>query len=258
MKESLAQLIAMVGFGNRFLLKNKLPWRFFKKNEAFKHTQKINFKDSDGQDFDSLKKWFVHLKKQNCQRLSLIFYTSSEDDFKQAYYVGGGGIWKILAHFEDQTEVYEANWKPLKKSEQGQPLSWQVNYQSVAVKKEQLQSQDLQQIQMHMLKVLSDLQKFLVDRRKVLSSRWCMYALRVLVQRASLDKKEITTFLPQDIYKESALKIMTAIASAWLFSGPLVWDTVKFKGEDQTRYENLLKKLYDVYVQGIQAAVNEF
>lgn len=255
MKESLAQVIAIVGFGNRFLINKKLPWRFFKKNEAFKHTQKIKFTEKDKEEFTTLKSWFADLKKQNCQKLSLSFQPSSEEDFKEAYFVGGGGEWKILAHFEDHIQVYQAVWRPVKKSERGQPLTWEVQYQSVEEVPEKMVSMDLRIIQVEMFKALSELQNFLVNRRKILSSRWCMHAMRVLGQTSSLGKKEVTTLLPGDVYLQEALKIITAIESAWLFSGPLVWDSVQFQGKDQIQYEQLLKALYRIYVEGILASV---
>jgi len=114
MKDEIAQITALVGYGNAFLQGKSVS--FDKNHPAGFHYFNIRFVEKLPEDLlarktilaDDPNLWFKYLKDKNVSRLYLSFQPSTDlglEDHISSAFVGGGSQWTIIAEKGDKCEI---------------------------------------------------------------------------------------------------------------------------------------------------------
>jgi hypothetical protein len=125
MTGTVAQLIALISFGNEFLNTGILPDSFYPNNSAFQFCKAVEYIAYKKSLFHDKPKeiiiandpieWFRFLKKDSCIKLKL-YFKNSEDQLRIADYqstglVGGGGTWFIESVYDNHSNFWANNWE---------------------------------------------------------------------------------------------------------------------------------------------------
>ncbi|WP_412468250.1 hypothetical protein [Pedobacter sp. KLB.chiD] len=268
---TLAQLIAMVGYGNQCIENPRSHPNFFKQNSTFQYCNQVFFTAEKRKTFfpstkittvaENPLEWYTYLSHEGCQALRL-YYEGSESssnnaDYQMAGMVGGGGTWGIETIYPKYSDMWYAGWK-VTKEPGGDNRIWSVEYRKVEYK-----------IQ------LRNLQLELETRRKLLSGT--LLAITDFANRigrenyVSVFLKALETLndpnpeasfyhpdlLPELVYNLEERQLLFAASRAWVFGGMGSWnDMVMDDGELDKEYQHLSSALYSAINQAIIAALN--
>jgi len=260
MKDEIAQIMALVGYGNAFL--QGIQVSFDKNHPAGFHYFNIRFVEKLPENLlarktilaDNPNLWFKYLKDNNINRLYLSFQTSTDlglEDHISSAFVGGGSQWNIIAEKGDKYDIWQTKWQ----MEFGdlkvyyfQALK-DINLPKIA-------KTTVDQAKLYLREILKDMVAFTVKSEldnweKVFQGAQDFLSIedpsRLLQQG----------FLPESCFSLEAKQILAACDQAWVFGGMGSWNDV-VRVHDYDLYTRLSANLYDTLCKSMIAAINSY
>lgn len=266
---TLAQLIALVSYGNAYLKADREPKNFYPENSTFQFCNSVVFVDvkkffrvTETEVAADPLRWLSWLKEGNCRGLYLT-YTPTPDpqltDHIAVAFVGGGGTWQVAAVFSKSVHYWLCRWE-VTESETSDNKIWKVTYGRVAAKKpvSELFSKELSP---YKKKFESALQQIVVfaDRQGLGGfAKSFRDGLDALSSSEPMSRCYHRDLLPDTGFGLEAKQLIGASCAAWVFGGMGSWSDLSFDGEDQNEYERLSKELYAVINSSVEKSVNSF
>ncbi|MCW4468556.1 hypothetical protein OGH69_06255 [Flavobacterium sp. MFBS3-15] len=271
MTGTLAQIIALVSYGNAYLEKGEIGESFSDTNSTFTFCNKVDFRTftkgflsktpKEEVVADNPEEWFAYMKQSGCRKLAL-YYQSSEDqglakDHQLAGFIGGGGTWYIEAVYDKYSNYWASRWEVTRKGAEDNRI-WSVSYGMVSGKQA---THDLlidREITKEKLgETLEDIAAFAKSREL---GNWAAIferataALDSPVPGESYYHKDL---FPEGHYDLLSQQLLSGAGSAWVFGGMGSWNDLGFDNdEDNHRYNALSGKLYSMINMSIVAGVN--
>ena len=208
--------------------------------------------------------WFEYLKQRGFESLRLTYGPSNDPnvdgtrvtDRMLVGFVGGGGRWLIQANKSGTSDYWEANWKVGDQQREDRRI-WQVTYGRVARNRPIGGSDqaDLQVLRENFRNVLEEIKAFAMKKNLAGFANCFARGLEDLGGGSSANgfHKEL---LNASILPSSAIQLLSAAQSSWVFGGMGSWNDLGFDGQDQETYERLSEALYTMANQAIVAAAN--
>ncbi|WDF55563.1 hypothetical protein [Mucilaginibacter sp. KACC 22063] len=271
MNGTLAQLIAIVSYGNEYLVNDNLASDFYDTNSTFQFCNRVQFWDTvlkksffkksvePGVVAGDPVKWFENLKQDGFKKLKLVYKPSDDQsfakDYKLAGFVGGGGKWFIEAiNSNNSSTFWESDWQVTNQNASDRKI-WTVNYLNrfTAESTGDIKD-DVAEIQQTLKKVLSDIAEFAYKNELTNWGDWFTKAYDAL--NAGEPEKDFyhTDIIINKNYSLQARQVFFSSAKAWVFGGMGSWNDLGFsKPEDQTKYETLSDLLYQTIIRSIVA-----
>ncbi|WP_421938771.1 hypothetical protein [Pedobacter sp.] len=268
---TLAQLIAMVGYGNQCIANPRSHPEFFQQNSSFKYCHQVFFTAEKRKNIFSSSKlttiaenpleWFAYLSGEGCQALRLYYEgsgsVSNSADHRMAGMIGGGRTWVIETIYPKFSDLWYGGWKVTKELASDKRI-WSVEYRKV---EEEIQTRNLQ---LDLDKQRQLLSKTLVAIRDF-ASRICQenYARVFLKALETLDNQNPETgfyhpdLLPEQVYSLEERQLLFAACRSWVFGGMGSWNDMALDdGQLGQEYQYLSSVLYSAINQAIIAALN--
>jgi len=260
MKDEIAQIMALVAFGNAYLQGKQVS--FEKNHPAAFHYDNIRFVESLPEDLLARKtiiaknpnEWFRLLKENKVNRLYLSFKSSSSiglDDHISSAFVGGGSQWYIIAEKGDKCDIWQTKWQ----MEFGDlKVYYYLLLKNVDLPK--LPKTTLEQAKKYLAEILKDM----IDFTNVNNlENWVNVFQKAQDLLSTEDSLLLIQkdFFPNDCFDLEAKQILTASDQAWVFGGMGSWnDVVHVNNYDL--YTRLSANLYDTLCKAMIAAINSY
>lgn len=137
---NVAQIIALISHGNRFLERREVD-AFYPENSTFQHCESVDFRLVTKKRLfvggltsivaNTPNEWFEHLAVTECENLRFRYRNSSMEsgtqDYNLAGMVGGGGEWSIEAVYGSASASWTCAWNVFD-PDQPDGRIWQVHY----------------------------------------------------------------------------------------------------------------------------------
>ena len=238
MNDIIAQVIAIIGYGNDYLQVGNLLYDF-DSNCIFQYCKSVDFiyqkkkglfsKKVEMLVADSPTGWFKYLNEKGCLKLRLHFKSQRSDDYMTAGFVGGGGIWLIETVFEDHSDFWNAEWSSINQNAPDNKI-WQVKYKCISKDRPTIDKQyDLLEIKTRLKNSLTQIESFALEENLEYWGKLFESARRLLV---------------------------FAAFSSFVFGGMGSWNDGVAK--NHKKHKELSKILYEDIVDAIVSAVNSF
>ncbi|WP_448702255.1 hypothetical protein ACFGVR_07965 [Mucilaginibacter sp. AW1-3] len=268
MTGSLAQVIALVSFGNEFLTTGSLPDNFYPDNSVFQYCKSINFFDFK-KGFLRTKqimvaedptKWLDFLKSDGCKKLRLSFQEDGtlEQDHKLAAFVGGGGLWLIEAINSDGYSTLWANkWEVIDPDAADRKI-WGISY--IAIQKNQAGSTtqtDLSIVKGEFSDCLHTIADFAYKNNLLSWGAIFDKANDTLSNNNPISEDYYKDFIIDKNYSLLARQLLISAKKAWVFGGMGSWNDMWFESDEENKvYSELSANLYENVNNAIIAAIN--
>lgn len=268
---TLAQLIAMVGYGNQCIANPRSHPNFFQQNSTFQFCNQVFFTAEKRKNFFSSSKlttlaenpleWYSYLSGEGCQALRL-YYEGSESgsnnaDHRMAGMIGGGGTWVIETLYPKNSDLWYGGWKVTEESRIDNRI-WSVEYRKVEY---EIQSRNLQFDLDNMRKLLSETLLAITDFANRIGQK--NYAMVFVKAMQTLDDSnpEIgfyhSDLLPEHVYSLEERQLLFAACRAWVFGGMGSWNDMALDdGPLEQEYQQVSSALYSAINQAVIAALN--
>jgi hypothetical protein len=267
MTETLAQVIALTGFGNDFLKNGTILTDFNTSNTTFQFCTKVDFREFEKNIF--LKKpkesliaknpieWFQFLKSDGCKHLRL-YFEYPKDQKLTGLFVSGGS-WLIEAVYENHSNYWANRWELTRKNASDGKI-WTVIYGLTGENQHISNMQiDNQIIKEKLRQTLTEIADFAY--RQDLKS-WGGQFEKAKLTLDSLKPERTychTDLIPEDRYSLTAKQIIYSACSAWVFGGMGSWNDLCFESkEDKKIYDRLSDQLYSNINEAIIAGINTY
>lgn len=213
---------------------------------------------------DDRSAWFRYLKERGFTSLRLTYGPSNDPnvdgkgvtDRMLVGFVGGGGRWLIQANKSSTADDWEARWE-VGDQQRTDKRIWQVTYGRIARShpRDTVEQADLCVIHDRLRSVLGEIRAFAVKHDLEGFANCFARGLEDLGSESPENgfHKEL---LNASLLPVSAIQLLSAAQSSWVFGGMGSWNDLGFDGQDQARYERLSEELYIVVNQAIVAAAN--
>jgi len=272
----IAQLIALVSYGNEFFATGNIANDYFPANSTFTYCNTADFRIIRKRFLSSEKKesvvaenpleWFRWLKVNGCQRLRLS-YKGSDDtaiarDYKLAGFVGGGGTWLLEAVYPKHRDCWANRWEVNRRNADDRKI-WSVNYRRIMAK------QPIYDASFDIRKAAENLEEALIQissfaRRQHLNNGIAWAGIFEQARQIMRNQTLRSDYFHQDLivnknYSLLAQKTIFSAASAWVFGGMGSWNDLGFESEkDQLRYEDLSAQLYKAIIEATITVINSY
>lgn len=269
MTGTLAQLVALVAYGNEFLTTGNLPEDFYPQNSVFQFCHSLQFIEVDGPGGKenligtTPLQWYIYLQQQGIQKLELHYQSSNNQempDHKLAGFIGGGGSWLIkLISDSPIYDYWYGNWAVSHKDDPDQKI-WSIDYKHVHRGDLPVYTDESVERVMDLLaSILIDISAFAIDIEYENFGNAFKNALAVLSSPEPEQGYYHQGLLPIDHYSLQARQLLTACSAAWVFGGMGSWnDIYVVSEEDNKRYDELSAALYRAINLGVLVATNSF
>lgn len=213
---------------------------------------------------DEPSAWFQYLEERGFTSLRLTYGPSNDPnvggngvtDRMLVGFVGGGGRWLIQANKPGTSDYWEARWT-VGDQQRADHRIWQVTYGRIARSRprEAAEQVDLGVIRERFRSVLVEIRAFAVKQDLGGFANCFANGLEDLDSESPANgfHKEL---LNASLLPVSAIQLLSAAQSSWVFGGMGSWNDLVFDGQDQEIYERLSEELYIVVNQAIVAATN--
>jgi len=268
---TLAQLIAMVGYGNQCIANPRSHSNFFQQNSTFQYCNKVFFTAETRKNFFSSTKlttiaenpleWYTYLSREGCQALRL-YYEGSESgsnnaDHQMAGMIGGGGTWVIETIYPKYSDLWYGDWK-VTREPGGDNRIWSVEYRKVEYK---IQPRNLQLDLETQRKLLSGTLLAITDfAKRIGQENHASVFLKALETLDDLNPEAgfyHPDLLPEQVYSLEERQLLFAACRAWVFGGMGSWNDMVLDDEElDQEYQHLSSALYSAINQAIIAALN--
>jgi len=265
---TLAQLIALISFGNTFLINSNLKYRLTLENATLKYNNSVVFENNSLKQNanvpidENIIGWFHYLKSTKCKKLKLRYSHSlnqvQSKDYETAGFVGGGGTWLIEAIY-DTHSTYWIGKEELTREDAKNGRIWSTKYSQLSSKPNSFQpNYSLVQTKQKLSSVLTRIAAF--------SGKHGLDYWTDIFKKASANLTSTqpvvdyyTDFIVAEYYSLSARQVLFAASKAWVFGGMGSWNDIVYQTEkDEALNKALSAELYDAVIEGIMASVNSY
>ena len=269
----LAQLIALVAYGNDFLRNGNVPADFDSSNTTFQYCNKVDFRDfkkislssktEEGVIAKCPTEWFKHLKDSGCKRLRLWHECSKDQsfakDYKLAGFVGGGGVWLIEALHSNCCNYWANRWEVTKENAPDKKI-WSVNYAMVVKRQCSINMKiDEQKVKRELRHTLTEIVDFAREQNLNYWAEQFNRSITILDSISPNEEYYHKDLIPLDNFSLIAQQILFSAGSAWVFGGMGSWNDLGFDSkEDNDTYERLSEQLFSNIIDAIIAGINTF
>lgn len=270
MQTAIAQMIALVIYGNAFLQGRSGTDAFYPANSTFQFCKEVKFVDLEvhGDHFHELpfatdpQQFFARLKQDGCKHLRLAYgpYGDMEDDtppWMLAGFVGGGTRWLLEAHMPGGTDYWEGRWETSEAAE-GSDAIWHVAYGRIAKHHDSVPPPANK-----ILETKADLQVNLplmieFARKHDLAEFAASFetALALLEKENPLQEVYHADLGPPNFLPKGSQRLLACAQAAWVFGGMGSWSDLGFEGADQNEYMNLSDGLYGMLLDAVSEGTN--
>jgi hypothetical protein len=269
MNGTLAQLIALVSYGNAYLNGAYVPQNFYPDNSTFKFCNAVTFVEvkkflqvTETEFAVDPNEWFSRLKGLGCRRLSLRYTPTPNPqlpDYLSVAFVGGGGKWHIAAIFSNSADRWLSRWQV---TDQNAPDNriWKVDYGRVSKNEPlpELSDGELSSCKDRFERVLKQIEAFAVGHNLEHFAKCFQKGID------SLSTDDPTSFgyaeglLPNEGFSLEAKQLIAGTSAAWVFGGMGSWNDLGFDGDEQSKYERLSKDLYSIMNESVEQSANSY
>lgn len=268
MTGALAQIIALVSFGNEYLKTGILPVDFYRNNSTFKFAnsvtfvewKKIFFKNTVVNIAPDPIKWFLFLKEDGCKKLQLQFEKNEvlDQDFMSAGAVGGGGIWFIECVYEQYSNYWINNMKVTNKNAQDRRI-WSVTYTLIPKKQIKATTKHNEiSIRDKFSECLSNIADFAYKNKLIRWGDTFEKAKKNLSDNNPDNGGYYTDFIVEQNYSLPAKQLLFSAKLAWVFGGMGSWNDIWLENaDDKKKYDELSAQLYELINEVIITVIND-
>lgn len=272
MNGTLAQILSLVSYGNRFLNSENLPENYYPENVAFKFCNQVNFlhlnalSETNTEETDVAAdppSWFFMLKQNGCRKLSAYYHPSEGNptntpDHQLAGFVGGGGTWLIEAIYASHSEFWANRWEVTRRDDPQQNI-WSVNYGRTVAQAPTIDFRpDVSATKQNLAATLTAIEAF-ASRQQL--ANWAEIFKRALnlLESPAPAQGWYEQLIDSSTYSLAALQMLYSAMSAYVFGGMGSWNDLGFElDEDNKTYDELSVQLYDqinhAFVSGINSS----
>ena len=274
----LAQAIALVAYGNRFLHdsgQGPAP-ELWGSNSTVRNLQVLRFTDADQFAFardailltpqNQTAPWFQDLAQHHARRLLLYVVRGTlkhglPEIVATAF--AGSNRWIIQADFQDRFELWVPSWLPPGLEEKG----WSVAYRRQIVEKpvikppESLDSYEKEL--MDAIRANRDFASKALHERKGppdgLGYFIKMFEKALGLANSADPEPSYPDMIPQTGYPVRSRRLIAVASNAWVFGGMSWWNDIFFNDEScQDEHSRLVAQLYNAVIEGLVAGTNSF
>ncbi|WP_428327488.1 hypothetical protein [Mucilaginibacter sp.] len=270
MTGNLAQVIALVSFGNDFLQTSTLPSDFYPDNSTFQFCNSVKFvalkksilnlKIKEKTIADNPYLWFELLKNENCKKLALYFQNSEQSksfDHELAGLVGGGGNWFIEAIYHNHSDFWVNNWE-VSNNKAIEKKIWSVKYGATLLNHKTINNTYQLHIVWEELKMaLNEIADFAFKNTTTNWGETFENAAKNLSSQTPENNFYHKDFIIAKNYTLLARQIIYSAGLAWVFGGMGTWNDMCFNNDEiNNLYNKLSEKLYNCINKSIIAVCN--
>jgi hypothetical protein len=265
-----AQIMAIVAYGNAYLIDGSEPQELLGSNSTFKHVNSIQFvaipsPSKNATSFSGTREWYKHLKDSGISRLSLEVSNqdleSHEDGPPPASFVHQipGSI---RANHPSGADSWWPRWNSASESKAAHRSTckrvWDIVYKSTSARSDALQMADLEDAMLRLRDALNQAKAFSES-----SSRLKYWTQRFVaaIESSYSDEPEILDYpdlIPRANYSLEARRLLGAGAGAWVFGAMGSWNDVSPGLFRKRRYEIVTGRLYKAMILALVAGINAF
>ncbi|OOQ57616.1 hypothetical protein [Mucilaginibacter pedocola] len=262
---TLAQLIAIISYGNAFLMDQNWKKLDFE-NSTLKYCNRVTFvndksSENHGVVAEDIQEWFVFLKKSGCQRLKLFYKPKNRDNVGRerldAGFVEGSDVWMVEVVFANHSDYWMVNEQVTNEQAKDRRI-WGVKY-FLASSGHSSASPTLASLNKAKAELDSSLKEIISFSDK--------HKLKYWAETFSKAKQNLESSHPAiGYYKDFIIEENMALLSrqvlfsageAWVFGGMGTWNDLLFNNsKDNNMYNRLSDSLYKSVVKAIIAGVN--
>jgi len=270
---TLAQIIALTAYGNDFLINGNIPHDFDSSNTTLQFCNRVDFREFRKMFLSSKPKervvssspieWFEYLRVGGCKHLRLYCKSSNDESFaedrKLAGFVGGGGVWRIEAIYDDYSNYWASRWEVTDQNAADRKV-WTVNYFMLSERQPTRNLQiDNQLVKSKLAHTLSEITDFALRLNLHNWAEQFEKSSAVLDSVSPEDSYYHKDLIPLDNYSLTAKQILFSAGSAWVFGGMGSWNDLRFENKkDSDTYERLSEQLYSMINEAIIAGTNAY
>ncbi|MFY0631210.1 MAG: hypothetical protein JXR05_12570 [Flavobacteriaceae bacterium] len=268
MTGELAQIINLITQYNSGIIESDL----YKENSTYQYCNTLNFLYFKKKFFaghkevivaSSIQEWFQYLKKENVNKLLLVFRSDNSklSDHKTAGFIGGGGNWFIEAEKLEFSDFWQSKWEvnPNKEDEEDYRV-WNVTYGLTIPNQKHFEhfKYDITNQKDKLRNTLLKISNFATSNEN--TTGWEKTFNNAI---ETLENKNPSFDYHKDLIPEGSLPIenlqlLIAATKSFVFGGMGSWNDIGwFENEDLTKkYDEISAELYQVMNESIIAAVN--
>lgn len=271
MNGELAQIIALIGYGNEFFSAPQGdPPELFPSNSTFQYLSDVSFKEKTWKSVFSRKQeiiaadtrtWFAYLRAAGITRLRLATFHLSQRLLKSIpEHIGvafaGNGFWCIRADSGKATQLWRARWS-IKNHNDPQNRIWSVEYLRIPPYLAQAKFPRVDEAVQELREALDDARIF---SKKADLGFWGEYfaeAIGLLGHSAPVIPYH-PDLLPPGFRVLSSRQLLASACKAWVFGGMGSWNDVYFENTSKMKkeYVSVTSRLYQAIMNAIGAAAN--
>ena len=269
MTEELLQIMSLVSYGNAFLLKEETSSNYYPNNSVFQYINELRFCDLKKTFFSANLKenvvatdpieWFKLLKKENCKKISLHYYSYIENNSKPAYhyagFVGGAQVWHIETIFNNYSHFWAKKWELKNKKDEIDMKKWTVSF---CRKTEKYPSEnihfDIDEMRKELDQSLSNISEFAHKENLIDWENTFNQAKNILSNPLPEKEYNRNDFIIFKNYSFQAQQLLFATCKSWCFGGMGWWNDNIFS--DQIKGEKITQQLYETINKSIIAVIN--
>jgi len=271
MTGNIAQLIALVSHGNKYLRTGELVLDFYPGNSTFQFCNHVDFRVSSRKRLFlkgsvsvlayNPEDWFNALNQQGCKLMRFCYRHSKEKSFAPDYMLaglnGGGGSWLIEAAYETDS-VYWTNFWDVSDSVRNDNKIWTITYATDGTKHKsgarQLQLDECGEKLDHALKQIS-----LFAHSKDLDG-WRQQFEKAREALCSMNPEAEfyhDDLLAADFHSLESRRVIFAAGKAWVFGGMGSWNDLGFENAEENEvYQKLSAELFEAINAALETALS--
>jgi len=274
----LAQAIALVAYGNRFLHDPRLGSapELWGSNSTLNNLQTLRFAGADQFAFASDAKlvvpqnqtapWFQDLAERHARRLLLYVARGTlKSGLPEivAISFGGSSRWTIQADFDSRFELWVPTWLPPGLQETG----WSVAYRRHIIEKPVIKPpESLDVFEKQLIDTIRSNMDFASKAsregkgpREGLAFFAKMFEKALSLAGSADPKPSYPDILPEIGYSVRSRRLIAVASNAWVFGGMSWWNDIFFNDEScQDEHSRLVAQLYNAVIEGLVAGTNSF
>jgi hypothetical protein len=257
MQTPIAQALALVVFGNKFLANRNIA-DFWPKATVFGFCERVRFfSGAEVLAAENPTAWFANLARKRVSGLQLRYGARGRGDKSTVGFVGGGGHW-LIEEIEaaEKCFFWEGFWSVHDQHAPNRKI-WQVSYQRVGegVPTTPQRVPTISSIRDRLEKILDEIAAFARDARADYFAKSFERGLEALASDEPLKSCFHSEFDTDGDLSLPAKQVLAAVFHGWVFGGMGSWNDGEI-GDDPVRYGALSNELYVALTEGTLAVAN--
>jgi hypothetical protein len=266
MNGELAQIVALITYGNKFLSasQSNAP-ELFPSNSTFQYVSDVAFKRETPKLGSARKQeviasdtrtWFAGLRTAGNKKLGLALVQIHQELPQHiAVPFAGSSDWVIRATSGKATEVWRAKWL-VKNQHHPQNRIWSVEYWGITNYPAQANFPKVDEAAKQLNDALHDAKTFSEKANLSFWGEWFTEALGLLSHPTPVIPHH-PDLLPPDFQTLSSRQLLASACKAWVFGGMGSWNDVCFESASlRNDYDSVTARLYQAVVNAVGAVTN--